>query len=147
MMGERLSASMIYATPTKSYFLFMNGILRTRRFVLRYLTLPRPGFLRVRHVIDKPNSKTGRYHAPSYLARPYYVQPGFFNRWGLEGWFVRAFGADVPGSKGDLYIPQGYLFEELGPKAVHSMGKVEMDAWEEKLGMERPAGCPFAVAG
>jgi hypothetical protein len=143
-MGERLRASMMYATPPKPYFLFVHAMLMTRRFVLRYLTLPRPEFMRVRQIGDDSDTTTGRYHALTYLAHPFYVQPGFLNRWGLEGWFVWSFGGDVPGSKGDLYIPQGYSFEEIGPQSVHSKGKAEMDAWEEKLSVERPAGCPFA---
>jgi hypothetical protein len=146
MMGERLRASMMYPTPPKPHFLFMNAVLMTRRFVLRYLTLPRPEFMPVKQVRREPDTKTGRYHSPSYLAHPYYVQPGVLNRWGLEGWFVWLAGGDVPGSKGDLYIPQGYSFEEIGPEAVRSKGKAEMDAWEEKLSVERPAGCPFAFA-
>lgn len=124
----------------------MNAVLMTRRVVLRYLTLPRPEFMRVRQVTSESDTKTGRYYSPSYLAHPYYVRPGVLNRWGLEGWFVWLAGGDVPGSKGDLYIPQGYSFEEIGPEAVRSEGKAEMDVWEEKLSMERPAGCLFTFA-
>lgn len=122
----------------------MKIVLETRRFILRCLALPRPDFMRVRRVVDTPDTKTGRYHAPDYLAHPYYIKPGFSNRWGLEGWLVWLSGGDVPGSKGSLYIPQGYHFDEVGPNAVHSKGCAETKAWEEKLSVERPAGCPFA---
>lgn len=94
-MGDNLRASMMYPTPPKSYFLFMNAVLMTRRFVLRYLTLPRPEFMRVQQISDELDTKTGRYHPLTYLAHPFYVQPGFLNRWGLEGWFVWSFGGDV----------------------------------------------------
>jgi hypothetical protein len=94
-MGGRLRASMMYPTPPRSYFLFIDIALTARQFTLRYLTLPRPQFFRVRHVKDNPDAKTGRYHPPNYLAHPYYIPPGFLNRWGLEGWLVWAFGGDV----------------------------------------------------
>jgi hypothetical protein len=59
---------------------------------------------------------------------------------------VWKFGGDVPGSKGDTYIPEGYKFEEVGPKVMKNKGQVETRAWEEKIRAERPAGCPFAFA-
>jgi hypothetical protein len=65
---------------------------------------------------------------------------------GPEAWFVWASGGDVPGSKGDLYIPQGYVFEEVGPEYMKNKGLEEMKAGEEKLRAERPAGCPFAFS-
>ena len=78
------------------------------------------------------------YHRPD--------KPGFLNRWGPEGLFVRLAGGDVPGSKGDLYLPEGYKFEEVGPKSMKNRGLDETKANEEKLMAERPAGCPFAFA-
>lgn len=59
---------------------------------------------------------------------------------------VWKFGGDVPGSKGDTYIPEGYKFEEVGPKVMKNKGQEETRAWEEKIRAERPAGCPFAFA-
>lgn len=55
-------------------------------------------------------------------------------------------GGDVPGSKGNFYIPEGYKFEEVGPKSMKNRGLDEVKAWEEKLMSERPAGCPFAFS-
>lgn len=55
-------------------------------------------------------------------------------------------GGDRPGSKGNLYIPEGYKFEEVGPKIMKNRGLEETRVWEEKLMTERPAGCPFAFA-
>lgn len=78
-----------------------------------------------------------------YLAHPYYNKPGFLNRWGPEALFTRFMGGEVP-SKGSEYIPEGYRFEEVGPKIMRNKGAEETKAWEEKLKAERPAGCPFA---
>jgi len=82
----------------------------------------------------------------NYLAHPYYNKPGILNRWGPEAWFVWLAGGEVPGSKGERYIPQGYKFEEVGPRALKNKGINEMGALEERLKIERPAGCPFAFA-
>jgi hypothetical protein len=120
------------------------GVFAVRRFFLRHFCLPR--FTRVRGLSDLADPKTGRYQATQYLAHPYYNKPGFWNRWGPEGWFIWLSGGDVPGSKGDLYSPQGYKFEEVGPKGMKNKGLAEMQAWEQKLDAERPLGCPFAVA-
>lgn len=49
----------------------------------------------------------------------------------------------MPGDKGDLYVPQGYVFEEVGPKRMVGKGKEITDAWEKKLTAERTPGCPF----
>ncbi len=50
----------------------------------------------------------------------------------------------MPGSKGDLYLPGGYKFEEVGPRIMKNRGLDETRAWEEKLRAEKPAGCPFS---
>ncbi|KAK9371924.1 uncharacterized protein V1513DRAFT_453982 [Lipomyces chichibuensis] len=144
LMGDHLRKAMIYPTASTGYFYLAKAIFESRRFLLRYLSLPRPSFMRVRQVCDDPDPKTKRYHSKSYLAHPYYNKPSLLNRWGPEGWVVWAFGGDVPGSKGDRYIPQGYLFEEVGPNIMKNKGQEETIAWEEKLRVKRPVGCPFA---
>jgi hypothetical protein len=85
-------------------------------------------------------------HMSNYLVHPFYNKPGFLNRWGPEAWFVRAAGGYVPGSEGEKFIPQGYKFEEVGPRVMKNKGLDETYAWEKKLSTERPAGCPFAFA-
>ncbi|KAG4428732.1 hypothetical protein IFR05_015782 [Cadophora sp. M221] len=144
LMGDRLRAAMMYPTPPPAYLQVANTIFRLRRLVLRYLALPRPGFMKVRELSDHPDPKTGRLHTNRYAAHPFYNKPGFLNRWGPEGLFVWLAGGDVPGSKGDLYLPEGYKFEEVGPNIMKNRGLDETRAWEEKLMAERPAGCPFA---
>lgn len=81
------------------------------------------------------------------MAHPFYVKPGFMNRWGLEAWLTWFAGGEIPGTKGNLYLPDGYLFQEIGPDSMKNKGLEEMKAIEEKLKNERPAGCPFAFAG
>lgn len=185
-LGESPAKQARYPTPPKPYFAIASALFGVRRFVLRYLSLPRPSFMRVRELSDKPDPKTGRYHpsayytsyvfppvalvavlqfcdmvhchepypsmcnansrTANYFVHPYYNKPSLLNRWGPEAWFVWASGGDVPGSKGDLYVPQGYVLEEVGPDYMKNKGLEELKAGEEKLRTERPAGCPFAFA-
>jgi len=134
-----------YPTPPDVYFRNVARAVEIRRFILRYLSLPRPSFMREYMLPDEADRKTGRSHPNKYLTHPYYIKPGFWNSWGLWAWFVWASGADVPGSKGDFYIPEGYAIEEVGPRNMKNKGAEEMKAWEEKLEVERPTGCPFAL--
>ena len=144
MMGDRLRTSMMYATPPKVYFRIVNTVLSTRWFFLRYLSLPRPSFMNVKQLTD-PDPKTGRFYLSTYQAYPYYNKPTFLNRWGLEAWFVWAMGGQVPGSD-KKFLPEGYVFQEVGPNGLRNKGAKEVEAWEEKLRAERPAGCPFAFS-
>jgi hypothetical protein len=134
-----------YPTPGRAYFHAVFSGIGLRRLFLRYLSPPRPSFLRVHDLPDNADPKTGRYHPTNYMVHPYYNKPGFWNRWGPTAWAVYLLGGDVPGSKGDLYIPEGYVFEEVGPKNMKNKGLEEMKAFEKKLAEERPLGCPFAV--
>jgi hypothetical protein len=94
---------------------------------------------------DHPDPNSGRFHPRNYLVHPYYNKPGFWNRWGPSAWYVRFSGGDVPGSKGSLYVPEGYAFEEIGPSFLKNKGLGEMKEWQDKLREERPIGCPFAI--
>lgn len=114
-----------------------------RRFVLRYLSLPRPDFMAVK-ALSELDTTTGLIYKNDYLVHPHYVKPNLWNRWGPVAWFVYLSGGDVPGSKGGLYEPEGYRIEEVGPRSLKGKGKKEMKVWEEKIREERPLGCPFA---
>jgi len=146
LMGDRLRKAMMYADPPQIYYPLVEALIAVRKCVLRYLSLPRPSFMRVREVGDAPDPKTGRYFHKNYQAHPFYNKPGFLNRWGPEAWLVWASGKDIPGTKGDLYMPGGFLFEEVGPRGVKGKGLDAMKANEDKLRVERPTGCPFAFA-
>lgn len=143
VMEPRLRRSMMYADPPESYVSTISTIFSIRRFVLRYLVLPRPEFMRAR-ILTEPDKKTGRLRYTHYKDRPYYVQPTFWNRWGPEALMWRLMGGVVPGGKdGEKYMPQGYLFEEIGPRRVVGRGKETTDKFEENIRMVRKGGCPF----
>jgi hypothetical protein len=125
-------------------FTLTSIIFTARKYFLRYFALPRPSFMKVTLLDDGADRKTGRHHLSTYVAYPFYVEPGFMNRWGPEAWFVWAFGRDLPGSKGEMFCPQGYVMSEVGPNGLKNKGAKETKAFEEKLWVERPSGCPFA---
>jgi hypothetical protein len=114
-----------------------------RRFVVRYLMLPRLSEVKY---FSEPDPKSGRIRHLDYLVKPYYNPGTFWNRWGPEGLLTRLLGGHVPGSGGEELKPEGFRFEDLGPAAAVGKGKAEMAGWEERLKRERPSGCPFAKA-
>ena len=130
-----------YDDPPEAYVKTVGAVLSTRRFVLRYLSLPKPAFMAKKLFSDEADPKTGRYFYLTYKDYPYYNKPTFWNRWGPEALFWRLLGGTVPGDK--KWYPQGYLFEELGPKKVENQGKDKTDQWEERLRVQRTPGCPF----
>lgn len=72
LMGIRLRAAMSFPTPPRFYFNLAYVVFEARRFYLRYLSLPRPEFMRVRAISDEPDPKTGRFYLNTYLAHPFY---------------------------------------------------------------------------
>lgn len=136
-----------YPTPPRAYFNVVSTAVKLRRFILRHLSLPRPSFLRVYELSDHPDPKSGRFHPHGYLVHPYYNKPRLWNRWGPWAWYVWFSGGDVPGSKGSLYVPEGYTFEEIGPASLKNKRLDVMKGWQKKLEAERPMGCPFAISG
>lgn len=147
IMGKRLRAAMMFPKPPEFYLQIANTVFEIRRFVLRYLSPPRPHFMRVQVSTDDADPVTNNYYQNSYLAHPYYNKPGIWNRWGPIAWFKWLSGGDLPGSNGSLFSPEGYKVEEVGPASMKGKGGDEMREMEEKIRAERSTGCPFAFRG
>ena len=128
-----------YPEPSLLATTFGHTALLVRQFVLRYLALPR---LIPEITLSDPDPQTGRMHHTDYLMEPLYVRPTVWNRWGPVALFTRLMGGHVPGAP--QFVPEGYLFEEIGPKGLAGKGLAAMQAWEDKMGRERPSGCPFS---
>ncbi|KAI9890082.1 MAG: hypothetical protein M1814_004481 [Vezdaea aestivalis] len=143
LMSPRLASAMMYEPAPAFYAPLINGILHTRRLLLRYLSLPRPEFLRVRPVTETANA-TGRYHYNKYQAHPWYVEVNFCSRWGPGALLVRLLGGTVPGDEGSKYIPGGYITDEVGPAAHKNKGGAIMQKDVKKLERDRTGACPFA---
>jgi hypothetical protein len=142
-----LRTAMAFEKAPWYYTAIVTGIIHARQYVLRYMSLPRPEFWRVCHVTDEADPETGRYHMNSYDSQPYYVRPSVAGRWGFTAWLVWFLGGELPGDKGNLFHPEGYIIEEVGPKNMLGRGRQEMQSWEMRLQNERPTGCPFAFSG
>lgn len=142
IMGERLRSAMMFPTPPEHYLQIANTIFLVRRLFLRYFSLPRPQFMRMASSTEA-DPLTKNYYQCSYLAHPYYNKPGAWNNWGPIALFKWLSGGDLPGTKGNLYYPEGYRIEEIGPRSMEGKGRDEMRKMEEKIRTERPVGCPF----
>ncbi|PQE33795.1 dephospho- kinase protein [Rutstroemia sp. NJR-2017a WRK4] len=142
IMGKHLRAAMIYPDPSPLATPITGWIFDVRKILLRYLALPRPGFMRVREIADEPNEK-GRYNTMGYLVEPYYNKPTFWSRWGPMAWVTWLGGGFVPDARVGKWMPEGYLLEEVGPERRKGKGLEEMREWEGRLERERGGGCPF----
>lgn len=142
LMDDRLRTAMMYEKPSQFYFDLVSVIFAVRKFVLCYLTFPRPQFLRV-HNTTYETSQAGTYHMTVYEAHPYYVKPTFWNRFEPRAWKSWIMGLPVPGDEGDKYRPSGYKIPELGPEFMRGKGAEYMRASKERLVGERMKGCPF----
>lgn len=148
VMDPRLRKAMMYDDPPALYPKLINAILSLRKYVLRYLALPRPELFRARQVRDTPDAQ-GRRTLRLYDNFPYYVKPTLMNRWGPAAWVSWLTGRPLPGDEG--FMPEGFLTEKVGPKMFEDNGKQRGD-WEreaeqtkERLRRERTGGCPFNV--
>lgn len=142
LMDDRLRTAMMLEKPSKFYFVLVSALFTVRKFVLRYLMLPRPQFLRVHNTTREP-SQAGTYYVLNYVAHPWYVKPNFWNRY-VRAWQSWIMGLPVPGDEGDKYRPSGYKIPEVGPDSMKGQGADYMRASKERLVSERVKRCPFA---
>ena len=112
-----------------------------RRWVIKYLCLPRPPWMRRLWFTSYPDSLTGRYYATQYIAHPWYIKPSLSSRWGLGSLFRRLLGGVLPGDEGDTYHPQGYHLPELGPDSC--LGKAEEEMEKTRAQLRLRSGCPM----
>lgn len=108
---------------------------------VRYLALPR---LRPVKLVGEERNKLGRLNLPSAQGNyPFYVKPTLWNRWGVGAWVVWLLGGKLPGDDADRFLPEGFLFEEVGPIAQKNLGKDEMAIDAQKMLRSGRGGCPF----
>lgn len=115
--------------------------LTIRRFALRFFCLPR---LRPLKAFSDEDPATGRIQHYYYLVHPWYNPSTLWSRWGPEALFRRLSGGFAPGDK--THMPEGFLWNEIGPKATFGKGSAEMDVHVERMkGLQR-GKCPFSGA-
>lgn len=142
MMDDRLRRAMLYDAPPPLYTTIFSTLLNTRRFVLRYLTPPRPYFMRYMSLTETPD-EDNRIFMTQWDAAPYYVKPSVWNRWSPTAWVTWVLGRPLPGDEGERYYPRGYRIEDVGPRYFEGRGGKSMEGFVEEYKMVRTGGCPF----
>ncbi|KAJ5816025.1 hypothetical protein N7447_008258 [Penicillium robsamsonii] len=142
MMDDRLRKAMLYDAPPAFSAALFSVVLTTRRLFLRYLSLPRPYFMRYASFTEEPD-QNNRFFLKKWDAAPYYVKPTFWNRWGPTAWLTWALGKPVPGEEGDKYYPTGYNIPDVGPKYFEGKGRKQLDETLLEFKGYRTGKCPF----
>ena len=143
LLRPRLQEAMMLPTPSPIYHRIVDVVFGTRKLILRHLVLPRMESMRKQYIPKALNQKTGRYNSVEYLSHPWYVKPTFSSRWRPKAWITRILGRKLPGDDGNIYMPEGYLFEELGPSNLAGKGLDDMAETERLLSQSNRGGCPF----
>ncbi|KAI1160020.1 hypothetical protein F5B18DRAFT_546716 [Nemania serpens] len=141
LMGDRVREAFMLPEPGIAAAATAYAALVLRRLYLRHLALPR--FFELRRLGDA-DPETGRMHSRiPYGNYPFYIKPTLWNRWGPKAWAVWMYGGKVPGDDPAEFMPQGYLWTDLGPKNRMGLGSEEMAADVKRLGATGRGGCPF----
>ncbi|OJD19093.1 hypothetical protein AJ78_00968 [Emergomyces pasteurianus Ep9510] len=141
MMDDRLREAMMYEKPHVLYHAAFTSIFKLRTWFLRHLCLPRPEFMRYRRLTPGISAEP-RYNVAGWEGAPFYVKPGFMNRWGLRAWYTWLRGKPLPGDNPD-HCPQGYYIADVGPKNFEGKGHDQLKKTRERLQKERTGQCPF----
>lgn len=128
--------------------MIITSIVRTitvaRRFILLYLSFPRPESKAVHVLNESPNPSTGLYNINLWIAHPWYIKQTFKARWGLKALFARFFGDGAVPTANGCYREGGYDLRTIGPAAQENRGHEDMDIILATLKEANYAsGCPF----
>ncbi|POR38739.1 Uncharacterized protein TPAR_01053 [Tolypocladium paradoxum] len=144
LMGEKMRYAFGFQEPGVAISALTYVLLLSRQIFIRYLALPR--LSPMRYVAD-PDPKTGRMHHTHYLKEPWYTPATMWARWGPVAWVTRAAGGMIPGDGGAEMKPEGFLFEDLGPRCQMGQGYEETAQMEEQVRLvtTRTGTCPFSI--
>ena len=117
------------------------SLLLIRKFVIRYLFLPRPW---PQEHFSEPDAQTQRIKHYHYLKEPWYIPGTFYTRWNIESLITWITGGMIPGDGGSDLKPEGFLFQDLGPKAKMGHGLEDNARVESAIRAKVVVGCPFS---
>lgn len=141
LMDDKLRTAMMYKDPPAWLQATIYNALHIRKYVLRYLFLPRPSFMKTTVYIEEPNEH-GKYNTGFYEVEPWYYPDTFYTRWiSPQTWSRWVVGLPIPGPQ---YKPEGYTIPNLGPRHLEGKGSVEMAADKAKLMASGRGSCPFS---
>lgn len=130
VLGDRLRHAFGFPEPNLGWTTLTYNLLFVRRLFMRYLSLPR---VFPTKFFSKPDPETGRMNQYSYLKEPWYVPKTIWSRWGLDALFTRLAGGKLPGDDGAKWMPNGFIFEEIGPQKTMGKGVDETNALADPL--------------
>ncbi|KAI1819140.1 hypothetical protein F4861DRAFT_166897 [Xylaria intraflava] len=141
LMGDRVREAFMLPEPGITAAATVYSLMLLRRFYLRYLALPRLSPIRRLAGVDP---QTGRMHSHiSYGNFPFYIKPTLWNRWGPKAWAIWLYGGKLPGDNPEEFMPQGYLWTDLGPRNRMGLGAAEMEVDVKRMTASNRGGCPF----
>ncbi|KAL2826622.1 hypothetical protein BDW59DRAFT_179340 [Aspergillus cavernicola] len=144
MLDAHMRVSMGFPEPGLVIETLMKVIVTTRKFILRYLTLPRSESRAVRVLEEHPDPVSGLYTINLWIVEPWYIKPTFKNRWGVKALLARLFGNGAVPTVNGSYREEGYDLRTIGPAAQEKRGLDESEKiYEESKGRQYAAGCPF----
>ncbi|KAL7792518.1 hypothetical protein V8C37DRAFT_380582 [Trichoderma ceciliae] len=143
LMGERMRHAFGFPEPRVPESVLAYTLLLSRKLFVRYLCLPRIFSVKF---IGPPDATTGRIKHYHYLKDPWYTPVTFWSCWGPAALLQRAFGLKVPGDGGEAMKPDGFLFEDLGPRDKVGKG-VDETARLARVAQTKVSvsACPFAL--
>ncbi|KAK3368823.1 hypothetical protein B0T24DRAFT_595631 [Lasiosphaeria ovina] len=138
LLGPEVRDAVGLPPPPAYYDTIFRVTVAVRKFVVRHLCLPRPHWLRMRHLLDGPDPHTGRYHVARWIAHPWYARRG---RWSPRAWLRWARGRVEEENR---FHAEGYKIREVGPARLVGKGGDEMDEIEQSVRASRGA-CPLGT--
>ncbi|KAI2626804.1 hypothetical protein GGS21DRAFT_529233 [Xylaria nigripes] len=141
LMGDRVREVFMLPEPSVLAAATVYPLMVLRCFILRHLMLPRFSGVRRLAGVDP---KTGRMRVRiNYGNFPFYKQPTLWNRWGPIAWAIWLYGGKLPGDDPKFFMPEGYLWTDVGPRKRMGMGAEEMEADVKRMRASGRGGCPF----
>ncbi|QPH16155.1 hypothetical protein C2857_000727 [Epichloe festucae Fl1] len=146
MMGDKIRSSFGFPEPSTALSALTLTLLWLRQILMRFFMLPR---LTNRRYVTDPDPRTGRMFSTHYVKEPWYNRPTPWKRWGPAAWAVWAFGGMLPGDGGAEMRPEGFLFEDIGPKSKMGLGVEETRNIQEMVHATAMSSgrCPFTFKG
>ncbi|KAK8929761.1 Mycophenolic acid synthesis protein B [Metarhizium anisopliae] len=144
MMGDKMRCSFGFPEPSTAISALTLTLLWLRQIMMRFFMPPR---LTSRRYVTDPDPITGRMYSTHYVKEPWYNRPTTWARWGPAAWATWVFGGMLPGDGGQEMKPDGFLFEDIGPKAKMGLGAEETRNIQEVVHAAAMASgrCPFAL--
>ncbi|KAH7079164.1 hypothetical protein BKA63DRAFT_551572 [Paraphoma chrysanthemicola] len=141
-LDDIMRTSLCIEAPGLILSTVLSAVRSIRKFLLRYLALPRPQALAHQSVAATTNAM-GLYNFSHGGFQPWYILPCFSSTWHPSAVLLRLFGARKPGSHGNKFKPMGYDLKTIGPSPQEGRGAEEMSATVNRMKARHFESCAF----